>query len=144
MIYTELPPGCTLFELPSLAARKGSARLRAVEEVLGAEGARRAARAAGPYLLSDELCRKLRLEGLEIEEELSALSPSRWEPGLPASPPEAELVGILLEPNQRKRLLRFAPALGSPQAALSVAERFFYERPLKLIVRYTAPRFKPQ
>jgi hypothetical protein len=52
-------------------------------------------------------------------------------------------VGILLHQDRRKQLLRFASGLRRPEEILSVAEHFFYEQPLKLIVRYTAPRFKP-
>jgi hypothetical protein len=55
----QIPPDCELFELPSLAERKGSQRLAAVAAIVGEEEAQAAALRAGHYLLDDELTHEL-------------------------------------------------------------------------------------
>lgn len=134
-----------IIELPSLASRKGSARLAFAARAVGEQGALAQAAEAGSYLLADELCQKLRLEGLELPEngEVRALSPRRWRAGLNGLPAGAEVLGLVLSREQEILLARFAKAEESPARLLQIAEHLFYEEPLKVTVRYTAPRFKP-
>jgi hypothetical protein len=132
-------------ELASLAERQGSARLAFAANAVGEEKALAAANAAGPYLLADELCQKMRLEGLVLPEngELRALSPSRWRKGVKPLPDGAEISGLVLSREQEKSLAAFAPAGASPELLFRIAEHLFFEEPLKVTIRYTAPRFKP-
>jgi hypothetical protein len=133
-----------IIELASLADRQGSARLAFAARAVGEAGAAEAAAAAGPYLLADDLCQKLRLEGLSLPEngELRALSPNRWRPGLNGLPEGAEVCGLILSREQEKKLAALAPAGASPEKLFRIAEHLFFEEPLKVAIRYTAPRFK--
>jgi hypothetical protein len=140
-----LPDQTEIIEIASLSDRLGSARLAYAARAVGKEKALVAAAEAGAYLLADELCQKLRLEGLEIpgNGELSALSPNRWRPGLTGLPEGTEVCGLILSPEQEKRLTAFAGGGHSPGELFRLAEHFFFEQPLKVAIRYTAPRFKP-
>lgn len=133
-----------IIELASLADRQGSARLAFAAQAAGMEAALAEAKAAGLYLLADDLCQKLRLEGLNLPEngELAALSPARWRPGLQGLPEGAEVVGVIFSREQEKRLAAFAPAGLAPETLFRLAEHLFFEEPLKVAIRYTAPRFK--
>lgn len=139
-----LPAQSETIELASLADRQGSARLAFAAKAVGEEAALAAAAEAGLYLLADDLCQKLRLEGLELPEngELAALSPSRWRAGVSGLPEGAEVCGLVLSREQEKRLARFAQAGDSPEKLFRIAEHLFFDQPLKVRVRYTAPRFK--
>lgn len=134
-----------IIELASLADRQGCARLAFAAKAVGEAEAAKAAAAAGPYLLADDLCQKLRLEGLELPEngELAALSPGRWRPGLNGLPAGAQITGLILSREQEKKLAAFAPAEASPERLFRIAEHLFFDEPLKVAIRYTGPRFKP-
>lgn len=133
-----------IIELASLASRQGSARLAFAAKAVGEERAMEAAAEAGPYLLADDLCQKLRLEGIDLpgNGELRALSPSRWQPALKGLPEGAEVCGLLLSREQEKALAKFARSGDSPEKLFRIAEHLFFEEPLKVAIRYTAPRFK--
>lgn len=133
-----------IIELASLADRQGSARLAFAARAIGEAGALAAALEAGPYLLADDLCQKLRLEGLDLpgNGEFRALSPHRWHLSLDGLPEGAEIRGLILSREQEKRLAGFAGAGHSPEMLFRIAERLFFEEPLKVAIRYTAPRFK--
>lgn len=140
-----LPGKIEIIEIPSLADRQGSARLAFAARAVGEAEASAAAHEAGSYLLADDLCQKLRLEGLELpgNGELGALSPARWRPSLSGLPAGAEVCGLELSREQERRLARFARAGESPEKLFRLAEHLFFEEPLKVAIRYTAPRFKP-
>lgn len=144
MIFTELPHDCELFELPPLADRNGSARLAYADQAAGTKAVDQAVAAAGPYLLADELCADLRLKGLDLpaDGEFRALSPTRWRREVAVLPEGVEVRGLILAPAEEKLLTRLGARPQSPSELLQIAEHVFFERPLKVAVRYTAPRFK--
>jgi hypothetical protein len=144
-LHSEAPSGTQVFELASLADRRGATRLAVVQEVLGNQASHSAA-AAGSYLLEDDLCTKLRMAGVDLptDGELSCLSARRWSMDAPALPAGVEILGLCLEARRRKEFLSFLqgrPAPGSPLQLLAIAEHFFYSQSLKVLIRYTAPRF---
>ncbi len=147
-LCSELPEGCSLFEIPALALRRGKMRLQVVQRILGPSEAQLAVEKAGPYLLADELCQNLRLRGLELPEngEVPCLSPNRWQENIATLPLEAEVFALFLSDSQEKALKNFFHDWQQPQNLsqfLEIAQHFFYEESLKVAVRYTAPRFKP-
>lgn len=144
----DLPAGAEIFPLPALASRRGAHRLAVLTAVLGREQALAAAAKAGAYLLEDDLCRKLKLLGLVLPAsgELRALSPAAWRPLTdPELPEGAEIRGLLLAQREQQALLAFLRKVraepASPAELVRWAEEYFFAEELKVIVRYTAPRF---
>ncbi len=154
-----LPHGLSFVVLHHASGELGAERLGAAAEVLGERGARDAAENLGRYELDDESARRLGLAGAQPgpEGEVPALSPSRW-----AEQPEAdtwaqlqtrlsegaEIVGLVLSRSQRESFLRFLTRNHGNEAesltaekAVRLARHFFFQEPLVVVLRHTAPRF---
>lgn len=142
-LFHEPPPGTEVFPLPALAAETGGQRRRELERVIGSANAASALAEAAPYLLADELCRELRLKGLDLPENgaIPCLDPAGWARVEATVVPEG-VRGLQLD-IARQRDLRSFLGRREPRSVaelVRIARHFFYEEPLKLLVPYTAPR----
>lgn len=142
-IFTELPAGCEVKELPSLEEELGGGRVALLKELLGAEDGVRAAREAGLYELSDSLAQRLRLQGVRLGEggELACLSPARWREGA-AQPLPASLEGVLLDAADAREFQSYLRLTGNrsaiaPLPMAELARHYFFSRRLRVLVRST-------
>ncbi len=145
-IFTELPDGLAIQEVPSLAAEIGYLRIDEAEKILGKENLQRAVKRVGPYLLEEELTEKLRMKGLTLpaDGECKSLSAQRWPRSLPSGEFSREVIGLLLSSKEQKTfqsVTRGAQDFRSSAEALEFCRHLFFEQNLKVVVRYTAPRF---
>jgi len=145
-IFSNSPEGFQCVELPSLSEEMGAERMERLRRLLGSEGAVRAAKRVGPYLLDEELTERLKMKGLDLPDdgELSALSANRW-PKTPSTVEKIQCVaGVVLSDSQKKTfqsVLRGSLKILSAEESLELCRHLFFDQKLKVVVPYTAPRF---
>ncbi len=145
-IFTNLPDGLAIAEIPSLAAETGYQRTHEAEKILGKENLQRAVKRVGPYLLDEELTEKLRMKGLSlpVDGECKSLSAQRWPKTLPSTHVSGEILGLLLSTKEQKTfqsVTKGSRGFKSTTEALEFCRHLFFEQNLKVVVQYTAPRF---
>jgi hypothetical protein len=145
-IFSSLPEGLTVQEIPSMAAEIGSQRLAEAEKILGKENLSRAVKRVGPYLLEEELTEKLRMRGLTLppDGECKSLTAQRWPGEIPSEKLAGEVLGLLLNAKDQKTfqsVTKHSLGFKTTSEALEFCRHLFFEQNLKVVVQYTAPRF---
>ncbi len=149
-VFSSKPDGLFCVELPSLLEEMGAERVQSLKRLLGSEGAERATKRIGPYLLDEELTEKLKMKGLDLPEdgEFAVLSANRWSKTSLNTSPKTEMLpsiaGVVLSDSQRKTfqsVLRGSQKTLSVEESLELCRHLFFDQKLKVVVPYTAPRF---
>lgn len=145
-VFSSTPNGFSCVELPSLSEQMGAERVQRLRRLLGPEGAERAVKRIGPYLLDEELTEKLKMKGLDLPEdgEFFALSANRWAKSSLKEEKLHSIAGVVLTESQRKTfqsVLRGSQKTLSEEESLELCRHLFFDQKMKVVVPYTAPRF---
>jgi hypothetical protein len=145
-IFSEIPLGGRIVEIPPLASELGAKRIQEVASLVGEKEAKKAVKRVGPYLIEEELAEQLKMRGAKLgkNDEILALSANRWPDSAEIPAITGEILGFLLDEEAIKTLKSVCVSMDSfedPVSALKFLRHLYFEQSVKVVMRYTAPSF---